>query len=789
MLRRPLTACRGALLGLALCFTSAALFADGTETLGPASIPIEQGTGLVSAGTGLFTQPGSVTLDVPADASVRQVIVYWTGYFTDNVATEGDDEILVNGNAVQGTSIGGPLFLVPGLFVQGYRADITSLGIVVPGSNTITFDGMDFGWDDPDDPEGGDNGASIFAIIDDGSPLHTIDFRDGVDFAFGRQTGDQKVCVPQVYSFPPAPVERIATLTNVVSDVEPVDRPNHLYITMDGVLTDIYYPWASRSGHEWDHHEIEVTIPAGVSEMTVEAVSATLDGTARKPASLTWGTSALNVPEVPEMLGEIGDLVYCDEDLDGVKDDGEPGIPDVDVLLICAGDDGLLDTPDDVTRTETTGADGSYLFSDVPAGLCRVEVDAATGPADKVLGQCPPIVDIDLAAGESYLDADFCFVSLPNCDLSVEAGCNLVDEPDDGNDCDGKISRLVLRYTADDCSASSHSQSASVVYCRSVDAPLPDRVYIVATDKSNPHHRRAKIWFRGMVELGDTYTLTGAASRHGVLKGDTRIFVYDRRCGRLLQVVRFHTSCSEPVNVGDQHGAHLITSITSTRGGTVDTAAPSGPAADPMDHCDIDGPSGRVLYTYAITNESSLVEATNVQVVDDVFGEHADSPIASILPGETVILTFEVDIDEDTTSTVTVTAQPGDCSASGTTVVDVDENDGSEGCSHGYWKNCRHFDEWTRPYCPRTPFGRVFENAFRCKSLYQVLWLRGGGLNALGRETVAALLNAASPDVDFGMTPDEVIAAFNDVYPGSARDYEELKDHFEALNTRGCPLN
>ena len=65
----------------------------------------------------------------------------------------------------------------------------------------------------------------------------------------------------------------------------------------------------------------------------------------------------------------------------------------------------------------------------------------------------------------------------------------------------------------------------------------------------------------------------------------------------------------------------------------------------------------------------------------------------------------------------------------------------------------------------------------------------GDGLNALGRHTVAALLNAASSGVDYGQTPADVIGSFNAVYPATKGDYNALKNDLEYDNERGCPLN
>lgn len=111
---------------------------------------------------------------------------------------------------------------------------------------------------------------------------------------------------------------------------------------------------------------------------------------------------------------------------------------------------------------------------------------------------------------------------------------------------------------------------------------------------------------------------------------------------------------------------------------------------------------------------------------------------------------------------------------------------GGEGCTPGYWKVFVHRDSWV-DYSPTDLFSSVFENAFPGKTLLQVLWQGGGGLNALGRHTVAALLNAASPDVDYDLTVEDVIDAFNGVYPDG--DYEGLKDELEDFNEQGCPLN
>lgn len=114
---------------------------------------------------------------------------------------------------------------------------------------------------------------------------------------------------------------------------------------------------------------------------------------------------------------------------------------------------------------------------------------------------------------------------------------------------------------------------------------------------------------------------------------------------------------------------------------------------------------------------------------------------------------------------------------------------GRDGCTPGYWKQVHHFDSWTAPYTPNTMFADVFDNAFPGMTLKNVLRQGGGHLKALGRHTVAALLNAASDDVSYDLSASQVITLFNDKYPDPDGDYNGLKNTFEYFNELGCPIN
>jgi hypothetical protein len=115
---------------------------------------------------------------------------------------------------------------------------------------------------------------------------------------------------------------------------------------------------------------------------------------------------------------------------------------------------------------------------------------------------------------------------------------------------------------------------------------------------------------------------------------------------------------------------------------------------------------------------------------------------------------------------------------------------GFEGCTPGYWKQDQHFDSWVG-YSPTDSFNTVFgvSGPFaNSLTLLDALNAGGGGVNALGRHAVAALLSSAS-GIGYGMTPAQVIAKTQAAINGSATVIEGTKNEFAALNEKGCPLD
>ena len=113
--------------------------------------------------------------------------------------------------------------------------------------------------------------------------------------------------------------------------------------------------------------------------------------------------------------GSISDRVWHDVNGNAAQDAGEPGMVGVTVNLVHAGDDGLFGSVDDLILTTTTGANGIYLFDNLPAGDFRIDVDESTIPGsfsqtfevDDAANTLPGVAEISLADMENRSDVDF----------------------------------------------------------------------------------------------------------------------------------------------------------------------------------------------------------------------------------------------------------------------------------------------------------------------------------------------------------------------------------------------
>ncbi|MBI3118879.1 MAG: hypothetical protein HYZ00_09350, partial [Candidatus Hydrogenedentes bacterium] len=135
----------------------------------------------------------------------------------------------------------------------------------------------------------------------------------------------------------------------------------------------------------------------------------------------------------------------------------------------------------------------------------------------------------------------------------------------EGETCDdGKPAALTMMYTGDGCEASHHSQEDGKVVC-SGDPNDAAQVQIVVTDRDDINDPKARIYFTGVVPLGGTFVIDAAAAGTTRLRTNTSVFVFDLS-GNLLQSVKFHTSCSQPLILGDQYGALQLVGFTAEKG-------------------------------------------------------------------------------------------------------------------------------------------------------------------------------------------------------------------------------
>jgi uncharacterized repeat protein (TIGR01451 family) len=200
--------------------------------------------------------------------------------------------------------------------------------------------------------------------------------------------------------------------------------------------------------------------------------------------------------------------------------------------------------------------------------------------------------------------------------------------------------------------------------------------------------------------------------------------------------------------------------------------------------------------TIVDTLTGNLLDATNTAVVS--------SDCTAVLPtgGSCTIVTARTVLDTDPsplTNTVTVhynpVGFPNDITATASDSVTINPPPGGEGCTPGFWKQDQHFDSWVG-FSPSDSFDTVFgvdvtlrvdNEQVTDPTLLQALQAQGGGINALARHAVAALLNASSPDVDSGFTVAQVIALVQAAV--ASGDFETAHQLLAADNEQGCPLN
>lgn len=198
--------------------------------------------------------------------------------------------------------------------------------------------------------------------------------------------------------------------------------------------------------------------------------------------------------------------------------------------------------------------------------------------------------------------------------------------------CIGKVTSLTLRYEGGDCSGTMNSQGATKQGCSDFSAAGTYPVRVIVSDGAAAPPSTSVYTDVSPISIGDLVTIDASAAGHTKLKSVTGWWLKDFGDNTLRSDGFFHTSCSQPLNLGDQFGPLQVYSITSTGGGTVS-----------LEH--------EVEYTYTVTNPNAT-DATNVSVDDDKLGNITSGQ--TIAAGATEVYTASALISMETTNIATV---------------------------------------------------------------------------------------------------------------------------------------
>ncbi|MBW2414109.1 MAG: hypothetical protein JRG76_06315, partial [Deltaproteobacteria bacterium] len=209
------------------------------------------------------------------------------------------------------------------------------------------------------------------------------------------------------------------------------------------------------------------------------------------------------------------------------------------------------------------------------------------------LGPCTVQNNIASVSGQFALDTQADCVGPKACLFVSKQAC-VEQSPGSGvDDCDGKVVSLTLEYTGLGCAdGSSNSQDPSKAICTG-DANDTDPLNVLAkakgkkkkTKKTKKGKKTKKstddsiftkktkkstadsIYTMETVPLNGTFQINAADAGLNNLTSSTTILLSDPN--GLLEEIVFHTSCSQPLSVGDSFGSVTVIAMTTTEGGKV----------------------------------------------------------------------------------------------------------------------------------------------------------------------------------------------------------------------------
>ena len=183
--------------------------------------------------------------------------------------------------------------------------------------------------------------------------------------------------------------------------------------------------------------------------------------------------------------------------------------------------------------------------------------------------------------------------------------------------CVGKIKSLALRYTGGDCSQTLTTQGPGKVKCTDVAAPTVNPVRIILADGKNAPPDSFAYVDEPSVQGGEIVEADAPLCGRGTLTSATGFWIRDAVTDELIQEGFFHTSCSQPLDLGNQIGALQVYAIDASKGGTAALGA-------------------EVEYSFEVTNPNA--ETVDQVAVDDSLLGSVTSGV-SIAPGESATFT------------------------------------------------------------------------------------------------------------------------------------------------------
>ncbi|MBT8137142.1 MAG: hypothetical protein KJO54_09045 [Gammaproteobacteria bacterium] len=227
---------------------------------------------------------------------------------------------------------------------------------------------------------------------------------------------------------------------------------------------------------------------------------------------------------------------------------------------------------------------------------------------------------------EAFIDKEGNVVGLPDPEFADSCEIPAAGEAA----CDDRPTQIQFSYTGAACPDSDNDQPSDKFECTDLDdadGPVSVTIYKGSNVYANIND----------VMPGDLIEASAAAAGRDEFDSEVEIEIRDPS-GMLLQHIRLHTSCSQPLAIGDSFGAMTVAGFTNDEQGTVRGGI-------------------EVLYRYIVDNPGPGL-ATDITVTDTSLEPPTvpGSPIASLAPGMSAILEAMTIINGPVSGTATLVA-------------------------------------------------------------------------------------------------------------------------------------